>query len=261
VAIVNDYDLIPIEAQAVAGIIIASLLMIVGSKLSKRSLDVSGMYGLLFPVVAIALIALPFITSPLIHIAASLLVFISYYISSINIRIIVCRSGTVKGTSVWVYLGFALGISALLILAGVVFGATILSSGDATTGLAVVSLVSLFVLALNPVIASRIGNPSNKSSDGPDAMAADPTLHSQIDSQGAHVLTAFSSEKGLTVRETEVLFLICQGRTRSYIADELGLSPNTVKGYIRNIYQKSNAHDKQDLLDRVELFKKKLQHP
>mgnify|MGYP002241151849 FL=1 len=42
-------------------------------------------------------------------------------------------------------------------------------------------------------------------------------------------------------------------RTRTYIADELGLSPNTIKGYIHNVYQKSSAVDKQDLLDRVEL--------
>ena len=43
-----------------------------------------------------------------------------------------------------------------------------------------------------------------------------------------------------------------------FIADELGLSPNTVKGYIRNVYQKSGSVDKQDLLDRVELFRDRL---
>ncbi|MEG0666193.1 helix-turn-helix transcriptional regulator [Gordonibacter sp.] len=48
--------------------------------------------------------------------------------------------------------------------------------------------------------------------------------------------------------------MLCQGRTRTYIAAELGLSPNTVKGYIHNVYQKSGSVDKQDLLDRVELF-------
>ena len=42
-------------------------------------------------------------------------------------------------------------------------------------------------------------------------------------------------------------------RTLAGSADELGLSPNTIKGYIHNVYQKSSAVDKQDLLDRVEL--------
>ena len=62
----------------------------------------------------------------------------------------------------------------------------------------------------------------------------------------------------MTAREEDVLLLLCQGRTPTYIADELGLSPNTVKGYIRNVYQKSGSVDKQDLLDRVELFRDRL---
>lgn len=57
---------------------------------------------------------------------------------------------------------------------------------------------------------------------------------------------------GMTAREAEVLAMLCSGRTRTYIAAELGLSPNTVKGYIHAIYQKAGALDKQDLIDRVE---------
>ena len=67
------------------------------------------------------------------------------------------------------------------------------------------------------------------------------------------LLRSFAEAHHLTARETDVLILLCQGRTRTYIADELGLSPNTIKGYIHNGYQKSGAVDKQDLLDRVEL--------
>ena len=70
-------------------------------------------------------------------------------------------------------------------------------------------------------------------------------------------MEGFAREHSLTARESEVLLLLCQGRTRTYIADELGLSPNTVKGYIRNVYQKSGSVDKQDLLDRVELFRER----
>lgn len=68
-------------------------------------------------------------------------------------------------------------------------------------------------------------------------------------------MESFARKHSLTARESEVLLLLCQGRTRTYIADELGLSPNTIKGYIRSIYQKSGSVDKQDLLDRVELFR------
>ena len=73
------------------------------------------------------------------------------------------------------------------------------------------------------------------------------------------LLRRFAEHHGLTPREADVLVLLAQGRTRTYIAAELDLSPNTVKGYIRNIYQKSDARDKQDLLDRVELFQRRSQ--
>ena len=46
-----------------------------------------------------------------------------------------------------------------------------------------------------------------------------------------------------------MLELVCQGRSRSYIADELGLSPNTVKGYAHSLYQKAGVDNKQSLID------------
>ena len=58
-------------------------------------------------------------------------------------------------------------------------------------------------------------------------------------------------DRDLTARETEVLVLMCQGRTRTYIATELGLSPNTVKGYMHSLYQKADVGDKQELIDLV----------
>lgn len=49
-----------------------------------------------------------------------------------------------------------------------------------------------------------------------------------------------SQQQHLTPREAEVLTLIAQGATRKGIARELELSPNTVSGYIKTIYQKLN---------------------
>lgn len=54
---------------------------------------------------------------------------------------------------------------------------------------------------------------------------------------------------GLTNREAEVLALLAEGRSSSYIADELVLSDNTVRSYVKNIYQKLDVHSKQDLID------------
>lgn len=45
----------------------------------------------------------------------------------------------------------------------------------------------------------------------------------------------------LSRREAEVLGLITQGRANTEIADELGVSPNTVKKYVRSAYQKAGV--------------------
>ena len=56
---------------------------------------------------------------------------------------------------------------------------------------------------------------------------------------------------GLTNREAEVLMLLTEGRSSSYIAGELVLSDNTVRSYVKNIYQKLDVHSKQDAIDFV----------
>ncbi|MEG1167476.1 MAG: LuxR C-terminal-related transcriptional regulator [Gordonibacter sp.] len=265
-----EADLLPIEAQAVLGIVVAAAIMFAGSLRTSKRQPASDLYDLLFPVVAVALIALPFITSQALHIAAAVLVFVAYYLSSMNLRIILCQLATRDNVSMWVYLSVALGVGSLLILGGVAFGAAVLTEENLIAGLALVSLVSLFVLALNPIVAARLerhkkerGTRAEEATPAPEATAnpvdADGTARTQSPALAERevrtaLMRTFSELHGFTPREAEVLELLCQGRTRTYIAAELGLSPNTVKGYIHNVYQKSGSVDKQDLLDRVELF-------
>lgn len=249
----SSHSIVIIELQATASIIGAALIFLAASLSRKRLVPISDLYGLLFPVVAGALIALPFIATPWVHGVASVLVFAAFYLSGMNVRIIVSWLSRGNRILLWVYLGCALGIGSLLVIAGVAFGATVLSQGSPETALALVALISLFILALNPILAHRIEQRAS-SAFGPD----DGTTPEIPPTQGAEdAVEGFAREHSLTARESEVLLLLCQGRTRTYIADELGLSPNTVKGYIRNVYQKSGSVDKQDLLDRVELFRER----
>ena len=50
----------------------------------------------------------------------------------------------------------------------------------------------------------------------------------------------------LSQRETDVLLSLCQGLTRDEMADALGLSANTVKGVINNIYNKLGVNNSMD---------------
>ena len=56
------------------------------------------------------------------------------------------------------------------------------------------------------------------------------------------------SEGALTVREHEVLLLIARGMTTQEIADEIGLSPNTVKSHSRALFTKLDAHNRVQAL-------------
>lgn len=60
-----------------------------------------------------------------------------------------------------------------------------------------------------------------------------------------------SDEYKLSPRETEVLVLLAQGRTRVYIQDELVLAENTVKTHIAHIYKKLEVGNRQEMLDLV----------
>ena len=52
----------------------------------------------------------------------------------------------------------------------------------------------------------------------------------------------------LTPRETEIVQLVCWGRTTPVIAEELGISPETVRTYIQNSITKAHVHSKTDLV-------------
>ena len=52
---------------------------------------------------------------------------------------------------------------------------------------------------------------------------------------------------GLTERETELLALIAQGKTRTEIERELFLSQNTVKTHARHLYAKLGVHSKDEV--------------
>ena len=55
----------------------------------------------------------------------------------------------------------------------------------------------------------------------------------------------------LSPRETEVFALLVQGRSRSFIQEELALSGNTVKTHVSHIYAKMGVQGKQELMDLV----------
>lgn len=75
-----------------------------------------------------------------------------------------------------------------------------------------------------------------------------PEDHRSIDER----CSAIAAQRGLTPRELEVMQLLCKGRTKSYIAETLYLTENTVRSHAKHVYAKLDVHSKQELMDLVE---------
>ena len=52
----------------------------------------------------------------------------------------------------------------------------------------------------------------------------------------------------LTVRERQVLGLICQGEPSAKIAEKLGVASNTVRNYVSSLYKKLGVHSRTELI-------------
>ena len=55
----------------------------------------------------------------------------------------------------------------------------------------------------------------------------------------------------MTNRESDILYLLAQGRDVTSICETLFLSKNTVKSYQKTIYSKLGVHSKQEIIDLV----------
>jgi len=64
-------------------------------------------------------------------------------------------------------------------------------------------------------------------------------------------LEYFSKKHQLTERETEVLELICKGKTNAQIAEKIFVSQNTVKYHIKNIYLKMDVKNRVEARNKI----------
>ncbi|RDB56470.1 hypothetical protein C1879_08895 [Paraeggerthella hongkongensis] len=67
----------------------------------------------------------------------------------------------------------------------------------------------------------------------------------------ADVVRFTATERNVTQRESEVMLLLVEGKTRRAICEELTVSPDTVKTHVRAVYRKVGVHSQQELIDRM----------
>ena len=78
----------------------------------------------------------------------------------------------------------------------------------------------------------------SKGTSAPDLAAAVEAVQRGETIAASRLTAAPGGLAGLSTREAEVLDLICRGMSNLEIAEELFVSVNSVKTYVRQIYQK-----------------------
>ena len=63
---------------------------------------------------------------------------------------------------------------------------------------------------------------------------------------------SLAQQKGLSPRETDVLLLLARGYGSTHIANELGISENTVRTHVRHIYEKLGVGGREALIALVD---------
>lgn len=138
---------------------------------------------------------------------------------------------------------------------------------------AIISIMSLFVLASAQLVFTRLlAAPSERveadRARGPiteddvrkipfmGVLAIAPQQQVPMVNQKPDVHIATSVMKmgqrfGLTGREVEVLTLYALGHTQARVSEELQLSTNTVHTHIKRVYEKTDLHSRQEILDYI----------
>jgi len=86
------------------------------------------------------------------------------------------------------------------------------------------------------------------ASDGPNAVLV--TLQ-PTESESDTRFQLFSSSHGLSPREQEVLQLLGQGHTTAAMAEELGISPHTIRDHLKHLYRKTGTKGRSELLGLI----------
>lgn len=149
-----------------------------------------------------------------------------------------------SSASPYIVFGFAWMVYAVSIALGRYLGGLIATGGNTSLIIAVMTYALTLTAIL--VINDRSFFESRLFTDLDMPVAARST-YDNID-EGC---VRLGRDYGLTDREVEIVKLLCKGRSKSYIAETLFISENTVRSHSRHIYQKLDVHSKQDIMDMV----------
>lgn len=228
--------------------IFGGALLLAGTVLFDRSFDLGFTWRPIVPFMVGAIALIPFLPVEMLFLSR---VFVSSAWFAVRFLTLVVISSIVNLYGVPVRRAYCIGWIAITVpvalsttVAGVFLTDIVLSS---TAVLAVSSIVIFLVILASTFLLNERNLTALSPVDGQgsvgDTLAIDKT-RSRCD--------AFALKHGLSDRQRDILILLAQGRGRTYAARELGISENTVRTHITNLYTKLGIHSKDELLDLLE---------
>lgn len=160
-------------------------------------------------------------------------VSVSAYATTSPLRILALGSAAVRlGNAIGLLMGSAVAFLSEAVVSEYLY--FYLSS------LEVMLLVVAGMFLINERTLSRFfWRPQDVSEEGDETVAT---------ANYAEAARFIGSTHGLTSREVQVLELLLEGRSVSYVSETLYISANTTKSHVKHIYQKLGVHSREELM-------------
>lgn len=254
------------------------LLLVAPVAVLKQNMRLENIYKLILPIVATGFLLLPIIWNGFGGIVNAF-VGAGSYAAGIVLWCLAADTSRRHDLSATTSFGLALGTTSLAGALGKAFGyfgGRTLTEGDLS--ITAISLVSLYLLSMIALFVFR-KKPEPKASDArrsvvsafppaapatsgparavaPVDAAGNPSAaplasppDTSLDAAREATCAALAEQHDLTDREHDVLGLLSKGRSVADIASSLGVSENTAKTHIKNVYRKLEVHSKQDIIE------------
>lgn len=236
------------EGVAAAGLVIAAVSFYAVMRFVPDTVKMDRAYRAVFPVLAASVGLMPFAggMDGVFQVALSgvynFLAFAAVY------YIVRCIAET--GLNAYAFGGLATmaihGVQLACAPAGYLLAGIGRDGAFAAVAVGVVYALSLLLLFLTRKGASDDGGGVSQATEEPVVIVVSE------EDRFAQRADDLAKRCGLTRREREVLEHAARGRSATFIADELVVSPGTVRSHLKSIYAKLGVHSKQELIDLFE---------
>lgn len=205
-------------------------------------IEVVSLYKVLFPIGALAFLALTFLGGVFVAFLAAVAEF-SFSLCSVLMTLQAIEFCQKLNSPPTVVTGVFSGLNHGVLTLGYLM-LPLSARGSNEQFYSVVAVVVIFVLAMVLFFATRRVSVPRREAESALDLIAQPVAASPF----IPVLPDSLSSIDLSRRESEVLGLILQGRDVPAMADVLGLSKNTVRTHVKSLYAKFDVHSRQELI-------------